>query len=99
MSATNVTSCHSLVIGLIAIGSLELTGILINRRLPTAASAVSVHRAGTGGSAYQQRDVIVILNLVYDTAALNAPQSFRDGMQAAADMLDAHFIDNITVKH
>jgi VCBS repeat-containing protein len=39
----------------------------------------------------------MIINLVYDAAALAAPQSFRDGMQAAANMLDAHLIDNITV--
>jgi serralysin len=39
----------------------------------------------------------MIINLVYDAAALAAPQSFRDGMQAAANMLDAHLADNITV--
>jgi VCBS repeat-containing protein len=40
---------------------------------------------------------IMIINLSYDAAGLAAPQSFRDGMQAAANMLDAHIIDNITV--
>jgi VCBS repeat-containing protein len=40
---------------------------------------------------------MMIINLVYDAAAQAAPQSFRDGMQAAADMLDAHLVDNITV--
>jgi VCBS repeat-containing protein len=39
----------------------------------------------------------MIIDLFYDAAALAAPQSFRDGMQAAANMLDAHIIDNITV--
>src|SRR5258708_1373269 len=39
----------------------------------------------------------MIINLIYDAAALAAPQSFRDGVQAAADMLDAHVVDNITV--
>ena len=39
----------------------------------------------------------MIINLSYDAAGLAAPQSFRDGMQAAANMLDAHIIDNITV--
>ena len=39
----------------------------------------------------------MIINLVYDAQALAAPQSFRDGMEAAADMLEHHLIDNITV--
>jgi VCBS repeat-containing protein len=39
----------------------------------------------------------MIVNLVYDAIGLAAPQSFRDGMQAAANMLDAHFLDNITI--
>jgi len=39
----------------------------------------------------------MIIILTYDAAGNAAPQSFRDGMQAAADMLDAHFSDNITV--
>jgi VCBS repeat-containing protein len=39
----------------------------------------------------------MIISFVYDAAALAAPQSFRDGMQAAANMLDAHIVDNITV--
>lgn len=39
----------------------------------------------------------MIINLSYDAAALAAPQSFRDDMQAAADMLDAHITNNITV--
>jgi FG-GAP-like repeat len=37
------------------------------------------------------------INLIYDTNALNAPQSFRDGMQAAANILEAAFNDNITI--
>jgi hypothetical protein len=39
------------------------------------------------------------LNLVlaYENSALTAPQSFRDGMQAAANILDALIRDNITV--
>jgi VCBS repeat-containing protein len=39
----------------------------------------------------------MIINLVYDAQALAAPQSFRDGMEAAADMLEHHLIDNVTV--
>jgi VCBS repeat-containing protein len=39
----------------------------------------------------------VIINLQFDADALAAPQSFRDGMLAAAAMLDAHLADNITV--
>lgn len=34
----------------------------------------------------------------YDSNALAAPQSFRDGVQAAINMLDAKFTANITVK-
>ena len=39
------------------------------------------------------------LNLVldYESSALAAPQSFRDAMQAAANILDATILDNITV--
>jgi hypothetical protein len=37
------------------------------------------------------------IHLVYDASALAAPQSFRDGMQAAADILDSTFHDPITV--
>jgi len=37
------------------------------------------------------------INLIYDAAALAAPQSFRDGLQAASNMLSAAISDNITV--
>ena len=37
------------------------------------------------------------INLIYDADALAAPQSFRDGMQAAADMLESAFDDKITI--
>jgi serralysin len=37
------------------------------------------------------------LLLSYETSALAAPQSFRDAMQAAANILDAAIFDNITV--
>ena len=33
----------------------------------------------------------------YDAQALAAPQSFRDGMEAAALMLERHVLDNITI--
>jgi hypothetical protein len=39
----------------------------------------------------------VQINLSYDTQAQGAPQSFRDGIQAAANIIDAAFTDNITV--
>jgi hypothetical protein len=39
----------------------------------------------------------MIINLGYDSFALAAPQSFRDGMEAAATMLEHRLIDNITV--
>ena len=37
------------------------------------------------------------INLIYDAFALAAPQSFRDGMQAAVNILQAAFLDPITV--
>ena len=37
------------------------------------------------------------INLIYDAQALAAPQSFRDGMEAAVLMLERHIQDNITV--
>jgi hypothetical protein len=37
------------------------------------------------------------INLIYDASALAAPQSFRDGMQAAANMLEGAFNDNIEI--
>jgi len=41
----------------------------------------------------------VIINLIYDTAGLKCATKLQGWMQAAADMLDAHFLDSITVKH
>jgi hypothetical protein len=37
------------------------------------------------------------INLIFDSRAQAAPQSFRDAIQAAANVLDATFTDNITV--
>ena len=37
------------------------------------------------------------ISLDWDASALAAPQSFRDGMQAAANLITAAFSDNITV--
>src|SRR4051812_15198128 len=37
------------------------------------------------------------INLTYDAQAMTAPQSFRDGIQAAADLMGKAFIDNITL--
>jgi hypothetical protein len=39
----------------------------------------------------------VIVNLEYDAQAQAAPQSFRDGMQQAANALDAAYTNNITI--
>jgi hypothetical protein len=39
----------------------------------------------------------MLINLEYDSRAQAAPQSFRDAIQAAANVLDATFTDNITV--
>ncbi|GAC1337650.1 MAG: hypothetical protein NVSMB26_24860 [Beijerinckiaceae bacterium] len=39
----------------------------------------------------------MLINLVYDSQAQAAPQSFRDEIQAAANILDVTFKDNITV--
>ena len=37
------------------------------------------------------------INLIFDTQAMGAPQSFRDAIQAAANIIAADFTDNITV--
>jgi hypothetical protein len=37
------------------------------------------------------------INLLYDANALAAPQSFRDAIQAAANILDSTFVDNIAI--
>ena len=37
------------------------------------------------------------INLIFDSFAMAAPQSFRDGMQAAANILQAAFLDPITI--
>jgi len=39
----------------------------------------------------------VQINLIFDSAAQGAPQGFRDAIQAAANILDAAFTDNIMV--
>src|SRR5262245_13678070 len=39
----------------------------------------------------------MFINLIYDGQALAAPQSFRDRMQTAANLLQAAFDDNITI--
>jgi hypothetical protein len=39
----------------------------------------------------------MILNLIYDAFALAAPQSFRDGMATAANLLTGAIYDNITI--
>jgi len=39
----------------------------------------------------------MFINLEYEANALSAPQSFRDGMQTAANILQTAFDDNITV--
>lgn len=39
----------------------------------------------------------LIINLVWDASAQNAPQSFRDGVQSAANVLQAAFTNPITV--
>ena len=39
----------------------------------------------------------LIINLVYDSNALAAPQSFRDGMQTAVNILEAAFTTPITI--
>ena len=40
---------------------------------------------------------MLTINLVWDAAALAAPQSFRDGVQAAANILQAAIYDPLTV--
>src|SRR4051812_9233486 len=59
---------------------------------PVTSGAASIVSVGDGTSAAPAAAVgSLVINLVYDTAAQAAPQSFRDGMQAAANMLMAAF--------
>jgi hypothetical protein len=44
--------------------------------------------AGSGG---------LVINLIWDSNALSAPQSFRDGVQSGANLLEAAITDNITI--
>lgn len=46
--------------------------------------------AASGGSG-------MTINLVFDSNAQSAPQRFRDGMQAAANIIDAAFSDPVTI--
>src|SRR4051812_324820 len=39
----------------------------------------------------------MLINLIYDASAQAAPQSFRDGMQAAVNILQSTFTNNITI--
>ena len=39
----------------------------------------------------------LVINLIWDSAAQAAPQSFRDDVQAGADALEAAITNNITV--
>ncbi len=39
----------------------------------------------------------MLINLLFDSQAQAAPQSFRDAIQAAANVLDATFSDNVTI--
>src|SRR5438105_547572 len=52
----------------------------------------------SGGSSGGTWSMPLNLVLDYESSALAAPQSFRDGMQTAANILDALVRDNITVK-
>jgi hypothetical protein len=52
---------------------------------------------GTEGDLESTASMSLNLVLAYENSALTAPQSFRDGMQAAANILDALIRDNITV--
>jgi VCBS repeat-containing protein len=45
----------------------------------------------------KQEGNMLNINLIYSATALAAPQSFRDGMEAAVLMLERHILDNITV--
>jgi hypothetical protein len=61
--------------------------------------------AGNSAAATQKADAgpvapavgAMTIHLIYDAAAMAAPQSFRDGMQTAANLLMAAFNDNITI--
>jgi hypothetical protein len=55
---------------------------------PVVPSAGTAAASGSSG---------MTINLIFDSNAQSAPQSFRDGMQAAANIIDAAFSDPITI--
>src|SRR6266567_1574319 len=57
---------------------------------PAGFSASEAQSAAATGSG-------LVIQLVYEANALAAPQSFRDGMQTAVNLLEAAIHDNITV--
>lgn len=67
----------------------QLPGLLLPHNGP-GTSAPNPVTGASGGSGFH-------INLNFDSAALAAPQAFRDGIQAAADILEAALSDNITL--
>jgi hypothetical protein len=63
----------------------------------TGTSGTGTSGTGTSGSTTTTSGSGFHINLLYDAAAMAAPQSFRDGIQTAMNMLSAVITDNITV--
>jgi hypothetical protein len=57
---------------------------------------IDAQRASAAGTAASATSGMTI-NLVFDSNAQSAPQSFRDGMQTAASIIDAAFSDPVTI--
>src|SRR6185437_8115739 len=61
----------------------------------TTSSGTTTVASGASGSATTGTGFHI--NLLYDSAAMAAPQSFRDGVQTAMNLLSSAITDNITV--
>ena len=64
------------------------------RRSPSSTSVAATERRSPAGATAQSG---LVIHLIYDKQALAAPQSFRTGMQDAANILDAAIQNNITI--
>jgi hypothetical protein len=70
---------------------------------PTTLLPVPATADGSAGALAAPDSVVAVtaggitINLIYDTAAMNAPQAFRDGIQQAVAIMAAAISDKITV--
>jgi hypothetical protein len=83
----------------VVVGPLEPLGTNPGPISPTDVSWISgtATTGGTGSSGTVGTASNFHINLVYDAAAMAAPQSFRDGVQTAMNLLSAALSDSITI--